>query len=267
MRRSLLILGLVCALPSAWGGPPAPGENFTLPDPVLPMVWIAPGTFLLSDPVGANDDTQVTLTRGYWIGRTEVTQAQWQTVILHHPWLKNISLPSYFSGASRPVEQVSWDMVMDFCDTLNALERAAGRLPQGYTYTLPTEAQWEYAARAGTTGKYPGELDAIAWYDRNSGGMTHPVAQKQPNAWGLYDVIGNVYEWCWDWYAPYPGGSVCDPTGPAIGGHRLMRGGNWDAAAGWCWVAQRPRWPNYLKTRSLGFRLALAPERPAPSPP
>ncbi|MCC6416160.1 MAG: formylglycine-generating enzyme family protein [Opitutaceae bacterium] len=255
---SLLIPGLFIWIP-ARGAPPEPGANFTLPDCAVTMVWIAPGSFLMSDPQGANDDTEVTLTQGYWLGRTEVTQAQWQTVIAHHPWFKNSPLPSYFKGADRPVEQVSWDMVMEFCAWFNELERAAGRLPAGYAYTLPTEAQWEYAARAGTTGKYPGDLDAIAWYDANSGGVTHPVAQKQPNAWGLYDMIGNVQEWCWDWYAAYPGGRARDPTGPAFGGHRSIRGGSFLATAGWCRVAQRTRWPNYLKTRGLGFRLALAP--------
>lgn len=242
-------------------GPPAPGANFVVSDAAITMVWIPPGTFVLSDPLGAGDDTQVTLTRGYWLGRTEVTQAQWQTVIAHHPWLKNIPLPSYFKGSDRPAEQISWDMAVEFCATLTQLERAAGRLPSGYTYSLPTEAQWEYAARADTTGKYPGNLDAIAWYDLNSGGVTHPVAQKQPNAWGLYDMIGNVTEWCWDFYAPYPGGAVSDPSGPAIGGHRAIRGANYLGAAGWCRVAQRTHWPGYLKIHSLGFRLALVPER------
>jgi len=268
MRRALAVVFLSFALglqPSR-GEPPAPGRDFTLADPILTLIWIAPGEFVLSDPVGANDDTHVTLSLGYWLGRTEVTQAQWQAVISHHPWLKGSPFPSSTKGAELPVEQVSWDMIMDFCAVLNERERAAGRLPAGYEYTLPTEAQWEYAARAGTTGKHPGDLDAMAWYEPNSGGVTHPVGQKQPNAWGLHDMIGNVSEWCWDWYAAYPGGSVRDPAGPAIGGHRVMRGSNYLGSAGWSRVAQRARWGNYLKTHSVGFRLALAPVRTIGSP-
>jgi formylglycine-generating enzyme required for sulfatase activity len=263
----IFVFCLPLGVPAMRAEPPAFHANFTLAETALTLVWIAPGTFVMSDPLGAGDDTQVTLTRGYWLGRTEVTQAQWQAVISHHPFFKNIPLPSYFKGSERPVEQVSWDMAMEFCAILNHLERAAGRLPAGYEYSLPTEAQWEYAARAGTTGKYPGDLDATAWYDANSGGVTHLVAQKQPNAWGLYDMIGNVSEWCWDWYAPYPGGDVLDPLGPSTGGHRILRGSNCRGSIGWCRVAQRPHWPNYLEAPSLGFRLALAPERGTPSKP
>jgi formylglycine-generating enzyme required for sulfatase activity len=136
----------------------------------MAMIWIAPGTFLMSSTHGAGDDTLVTLTRGYWLGQTEVTQGQWQAVI------DRVPVPSFFKGSDRPVEQVGWNLVMEFCLKLTERERAAGRLPEGYTYTLPTEAQWEYACRAGTTGKYAGEIEAMAWYDTNSGAQTHPVA-------------------------------------------------------------------------------------------
>jgi formylglycine-generating enzyme required for sulfatase activity len=207
---------------------PRPGENFALARPALTLIWIAPGTFWMSATHGAGDDTEVTLTRGYWLGQTEVTQAQWQGVMENNP------LPFFRRGSDWPVETVAWDMVMIFCTKLTEQERSAGRLPPGYVYTLPTEAQWEYACRAGTTGPFAGEIGALAWYDANSGGETHPVAQKRPNAWGLYDMHGNVQEWCADWFGPYPGGRISDPTGPAMGQYRVFRGGHWAGPAGWC---------------------------------
>ena len=234
-------------------GPPRFGENFTVAHPAIAMIWIAPGTFQMSSPHGAGDDTLVTLTRGYWLGRTEVTQGQWQAVLERYP------VPSRFKGSDLPVEQVAWDIVMEFCRNLTERERRAGRLPAGYEYTLPTEAQWEYACRAGTTGKYAGALDAMAWYKVNSSGKTHPVATKQPNAWGLYDLHGNVSEWCADWLAGYPGGKVSDPAGPAFGQFRVDRGGNWRDSAGVCRSAFRA-WAGIAASSAAGgFRLALAP--------
>lgn len=246
-------------------GSPRAGEDFSLAEPSLPMVWIRPGTFFLSNPHGAGDDTRVTLTRGYWLGRTEVTQAQWQAVARHLPVYENIPLPSFFKGTERPVEQVSWDMAALFCAKLTELERAAGRLPAGYVYCLPTEAEWEYACRAGTTGKYAGELPEMAWYDANSGATTHPVALKKPNAWGLYDMHGNVAEWCADWYAGYPGGQAVDPVGPVTGSHRVLRGAAVSNSAGGCRSALRNFWKGSLSHNHLGFRLALAPIRLAAS--
>lgn len=267
MRCALpvFLLGLAFGLSPLRGAPPVPGVNFTLTESAdLTLIWIEPGTFYLSDPLGAGDDTWVTLSRGYWIGRTEVTQAQWTAVLAHHPVYQNDPRPSRAKGADRPVEQITWEMSAIFCTALNLHERAAGRLPEGYEYTLPTEAQWEYAARAGTTGKYIGDLEATTWYEANSGLITHPVAQKQPNAWGLYDMQGNVAEWCRDWYAPYPGGHVVDPGGPASGIYRIVRGGSMVSNAGQSRVAQRPRGVTFQKNRTLGFRLALAPVQATP---
>jgi len=139
-------------------------------------------------------------------------------------------------------------------------ERAAKRLPEGYEYTLPTEAQWEYACRAGTTGDYAGRLDSMGWYDANSGNETHPVAQKQANAWGLYDMHGNVWEWCRDWYGNYPGGTVHDPVGPSSGSFRVSRGGCWFGSAHYCHSADRSWNGPSSRYDSLGFRLALAPQ-------
>ncbi|MBI5766755.1 MAG: formylglycine-generating enzyme family protein [Verrucomicrobia bacterium] len=237
------------------------GENFALAQPTLPLVWIAPGTFWMSGTHGAGDDTEVTLTRGYWLGQTEVTQAQWQGVIEDNP------LPFFTRGSDRPVETVAWDMAMIFCTKLTERERSAGRLPPGYAYTLPTEAQWEYACRAGTTGPFAGEIDALAWHEGNSGGQTHPVGQKRPNAWGLYDMHGNVQEWCADWFGAYPGGQVNDPTGPALGQYRVLRGGGWAGSTGSCRSAFRLFVQPASGNRVLGFRLALAPLRQLPAAP
>ena len=231
---------------------PRLGQSFTLDTPAIAMIWIAPGTFLMSSTHGAGDDTQVTLTRGYWLGQTEVTQAQWQAVI------ERVPIPSFFKGSDRPVERVAWDLVMEYCVKLTERERVAGRLPEGYRYTLPTEAQWEYACRAGTTGNYAGKLEAMAWHLGNSGGETHAVAQKQPNAWGLYDMHGNVQEFCADWYGSYLGGRVSDPAGPAAGQFHVQRGGSFNVSAGYCRSALR-HWnfgPSLYP--HIGFRLALA---------
>ncbi len=148
---------------------------------------------------------------------------------------------------------------MEFCRKLTQQERAAGRLPEDWEYTLPTEAQWEYACRAGTTGAWAGELDAMAWYAKNSGNTTHPVGQKQPNAWGLYDMHGNVWEWCRDWYADkLPGGAVTDPVGAASGAFRVYRGGGWWLPADYCRSAYRNWSSPGDRGNDVGFRLALS---------
>lgn len=179
--------------------------------------------------------------------------------------------PSYFSpnngyaeDLSRPVEQVTWQDATNYCGRLTVLERTAGRLPAGYVYRLPTEAEWEYACRAGTTTRFSfGDdfsyslLGNFAWYGSNSGDQTHPVGQKLPNPWGLYDVYGNVYEWCLDWYGPYPGGSVTDPRGVGSGSYRVRRGGAWHSPAAFCRSALRD-WPDH-KYYGHGFRPVLAP--------
>lgn len=230
------------------------GEASTIPELNLTMVPIPGGHFTMGSTFGEGNEkpaTEVTIRRPYWLGRTEVTQGQWEAMMG--------SNPSNFKGTNRPVEQVSWDDAMAFCRKLTERERAAGRLPEGYVYTLPTEAQWEYACRAGTTGNYAGNLDAMGWYASNSGSTTHPVGQKQANAWGLYDMHGNVWEWCLDGYANYPGGNVTDPAAASPGSNRVDRGGSWSNSADNCrsagrsWVGQVFRWFD------LGFRLALAP--------
>ena len=236
------------------------GQAWTVPDLNLEMAYIRPGTFTMGSPDwegGRFDDespqTRVTLTKGYWLGKTEVTQAQWEALMGNNP--------SNFKGADRPVEQVSWEDAMQFCRKLTEHERSGGRLPDGYEYTLPTEAQWEYACRAETTGPFPGggSLEEMGWYAGNSGSATHPVRQKRANAWGLYDMQGNVWEWCRDWFGGYPGDSVTNPSGPSSGSGRVLRGGGWDNTAQNCRSADRGRGSPGGRSGDLGFRLALSP--------
>ena len=206
--------------------------------------WCPAGTFVMGSPENEEDrgsgetQHQVTLTQGFWMLETEVTQAMWRSVMG--------SNPSYFKGDNLPVECVRWDDCQDFCRKLS------GKI--GMTITLPTEAQWEYACRAGTTGAYAGDLDAMGWYYDNSGGETHPVGQKKANAWGLYDMHGNVYEWCQDWYGDYPSGAVTDPTGPESGSLRVYRGGGWSRDAQDCRSANRSGDSPDGRINDLGFR-------------
>jgi formylglycine-generating enzyme required for sulfatase activity len=198
----------------------------------------------------------VAISKGFWLGKTPVTQGQYQAVMGDNPsrYVK--------AGLDAPVEMVSWHDAMKFCQKLTEREQAAGRLPQGYAYTLPTEAQWEYACRAGTTEVRYGNLDDIAWYAGNSGNSTHPVGQKKPNAFGLYDMIGNVSQWCSDWYfETLPGGNVTDPVGPASGSYRVLRGGCWGDAPTICRSAGRYANHPALRASLFGFRLALAQAR------
>ena len=171
--------------------------------------------------------TRVRIGRAFELGKHEVTEAEWEAVMG--------SNPSHFDecGGDCPVEQVSWDDVQEFIGRLNTLEGEA-------RYRLPTEAEWEYAARAGTRGdRYGGDLDAIAWCGEGFDGSTHPVGQKAPNAFGLHDMLGNVWEWTEDWFGEYPGGSVTDPRGPASGSYRVNRGGSWIGYARGCRASLR----------------------------
>jgi formylglycine-generating enzyme required for sulfatase activity len=149
---------------------------------------------------------------------------------------------------NRPVIDVSWNDANDFCKWLSGIT--------GEKVHLPTEAQWEYACRAGTTGDRYGELDEIAWYKKNSGKKTHPVAQKKPNAFGLYDMLGNVWEWCNDWYGEYPGKAVVNPTGPKSGTSRVMRGGSWVGIGRFVRSAYRVWFDPAFRVNDTGFRLA-----------
>jgi formylglycine-generating enzyme required for sulfatase activity len=243
-------------------------------DTGITLVPVPAGSFTMGSPAseaGRTSDegppTKVTLTKDFFLGATAVTQAQWTAVMGH-----TVSMSSAEEAGNNrareewPVTLMTWENAMEFCRKLTAREQAAGALPAGYALTLPTEAQREYACRAGATDAYAGVLDDIAWYDKNSGGLKHAVGTKQPNAWGLYDMEGNVWEWCSDWYGRYPGGMATDPTGPAVGEpqtvyrmvERVVRGGSWDFDARTCRSANRIGEPPEGHTFEVGFRVALS---------
>ena len=235
--------------------------------PVSGMVWIKPGKFLMgsrTDEVARdNDETQhwVTLTQGFWMSSHEVTQAEYQNVI-------GINPSSFAGDTNRPVETVSWNEAVDYCMALTNAERNANRIPSDWEYHLPTEAEWEYCARAGANARY-GHGDDLgytalgnyAWYADNSGDTTHPVERKLANAWGLFDMHGNVYEWCHDRSADYPAGSAIDPQGSTTSNQRIYRGGTWKYQAWICRAANRLEYPPTLKYDYLGFRVSLGPAR------
>ena len=215
----------------------------------------------------------IIISKPFYISKYEITQQQYKAVMGNNP--------SEFKGDNLPVEQVSWYDALNFC---NRLSQSEGLTPcytingtkvtcdfEANGYRLPTEAEWEYVAKAGTkTDFYSGKLtysgnspidpnlDKIAWYSANSSNATHPVGQKTPNAFGLYDMSGNVWEWCWDRYAEYPSKETKDYQGPEIGTYRVYRGGGWRNLAWYCRSTNRDR--NYLddKNNSLGFRVVLA---------
>jgi formylglycine-generating enzyme required for sulfatase activity len=233
-------------------------------EPIGPsgFVWVKPGTFLMGsdpmdDPLRTSDERQhpVRLTKGFWLSDHEVTQAEYRAV--------TGKSPSSAKGDNLPVEQVSWNDAAKYCQQLTLRERAAGRITAGQFYRLPTEAEWEYSARAGTITPHYGELDLIAWYSRNSGFKTQPVKQKQPNAWGLYDMIGNVWEWCADWYEDYPTELVIDPFGSSgstgIGRH-VIRGGDAgsDLRAARASARNGVSWLGDTGAPGLGFRPVLS---------
>ncbi len=225
----------------------------------LGLISVGPATFTMGSPddeSGRNSNEAahpVTITKGFWLGVVEVTQKQWRAVMGGNP--------SEFTGDDLPVRNVSWDDAMDFCKRVTERERAAMRLPEGYEYTLPTEAQWECACRAGTVGAYAGVLDDLAWYDRNCGGQTREVGQKLANGWGLYDMHGSVWEWCRDRYGEYTGGLIKDPRGPVGGAERVIRGGGTDSSAKQCRSALRIGYDPGRRTVGAGFRVALTTDR------
>ena len=211
----------------------------------IEMLLVPAGTFQMGaspgDEEASTDESpshQVTLTQAFYIGKTEVTQAQWQKIMKSNP----SSFSGFSDSPSRPVEQVSWNMIQGF-NTATGLR-------------LPTEAEWEFACRAGTTTARYGVLGDIAWYIGNASSTTHPVATKLPNALGLYDMIGNVQEWCEDWYGSFEIASVTNPTGPTTGSNRLLRGGNWGNLSNFYRASFRNKIsPNYID-HGHGFRVA-----------
>jgi formylglycine-generating enzyme required for sulfatase activity len=298
---------------------PVSGKLWIVPltaDKKISMVWIEPGSFIMGSPdsePGRKPDespqTEVTLTKGFWLSRTELTIAQWKAVTgesLRDHVIKMLADETVFDfggqqkrlrefmnfdptdperiianeNDSLPMYFVSWFDAMEFCQRLTAQGKAKGNLPGGYEYNLPTEAQWEYACRAGTStatfagplimeGRTAAVLDNIAWYggnntvnyqgkkSGNSGAGPRNSGEKKPNAWGLQDMAGNLWEWCRDWYGPYRGGKVTDPTGAANGMGRVNRGGSCGSGAAAERSASRASNPPPEKSAYRGFRIAL----------
>ncbi|GHU48965.1 hypothetical protein FACS1894200_06950 [Spirochaetia bacterium] len=266
------------------GGTPGGGEEvpFTYPYGIV-MAEIPAGTFMMGSPLGEvgreSDETQHSVTlSAFKMSKHEVTQAQWQAVMGNNPF--------YSKGNDKPVETVSWYGAIAFCNKLsliaelepvysvngitdwaglayssiptldNATWNAAFRDPSKSGYRLPTEAEWEYACRAGTITPYfsGSSVDTAGWYTSNSGNKAHPVGTKQANAWGLYDMHGNAWEWCWDWYGVY---SSANPSGAASGAYRVVRGGSWSHYAQFLRSAYRgDRAPASSDNFGSGIRLA-----------
>jgi formylglycine-generating enzyme required for sulfatase activity len=218
----------------------------------MTLVLVPAGSFSMGSESHEYDKDEkpahgVTLTKPFYLGKYEVTQEQWQAVMG--------SNPSNFKGEKLPVEQVSWNDCQEF------LKKLQGKFP-GLKFSLPTESQWEYACRAGSKTEYgfgddAGRLGDHAWYGANSDSTTHDVGGKEPNAWGLYDMHGNVWEWCADWYGGYSAGTRKDPTGPSSGTVRVLRGSSWDGYDYDLRSASRLRDTPDGRDDSCGFRVAV----------
>ncbi len=226
----------------------------TLPGGVeMSFAYVPAGSFEMGSTTEEDEQPiqTIKISQGFWMQTTEVTQAQWKSVMGALPSKCDYGeLKGSFLGDNKPIICVSWDDAQEFIRQMNLKN-------DGYKYPLPTEAEWEYAARSGTTGNYAGYLDAMAWYDGNSGYSTHDAATKQANAWGLYDMHGNVWEWCQDWYEAgyYAKSPASDPVGPASGSNRVGRGGGWGSAAGYLRSADRSSGAPSKRRGDLGFRL------------
>ena len=298
-------------------------EDWTVPNLEMKMKLIPAGTFTMGSPKDEierrEDEVQhkVTISKPFYIGVYEVTQKQYYDIMLpeydHDAWqysrgpihvgaayfYRERKNRSDFQGGElqpqNPMECVTWDEAWEFCRKITEREQKADRLPRGYVYRLPTEAEWEYACRAGTTGPYNVKGDSddadylkspgfIKTFANVESGSTEPVGGRKPNAWGLYDMHGNVYEWCLDWYGPYPTGKIKDPTGPAQGEKRVARGACLNGPAYHAPVGVRVRADSYstiipfLRSASryqfdpavdfyaiLGFRVVLGREAKATS--
>ena len=226
------------------------------------MVYVKGGSFAMgataeqgSDAQSDEKPTHSVTVSDFYIGKYEVTQAQWEAIMGTNP--------SNWKGDNLPVENVSWNDVQEFITKLNA--------QTGKKYRLPTEAEWEYAARGGNQSKgykYSGSnsISNIAWYDANSNKMTHIVGQKSPNELGIYDMSGNVWEWCQDWLGNYNSSFQTNPTGPSSGSYRILRGGSWSYIARTCRVSIRGYSKPADRYNRHGFRLALSADNKPTAP-
>jgi formylglycine-generating enzyme required for sulfatase activity len=243
----------------------------------MDMIFCPPGTFTMGSPSNetgrGGDETQhqVTLSHGFYLGKYEVTQAQYQTVMNGNSAGLSAD-PSQFKGSNRPVEKASWEDAQIFLSQLNSIEQTAGRLPKGWKYVLPTEAQWEYACRAGTTTAYSWGNDINSsranynWdggaNDGNDFKQTRDVGLYAANPWGFFDMQGNVWEWVSDWKANYLTGAQTDPEGPASGSHRVSRGGSWNNDGTYLRSAKRNHHTPSNRSFGIGFRVGFQPVQP-----
>ncbi|MCY2926401.1 MAG: formylglycine-generating enzyme family protein [Planctomycetota bacterium] len=225
------------------------GKNVTMKLALIPA-----GKFMMGSPVTEKNrepkegpQREVTISIPFYMGVYEVTTAQYEALMRKNP--------SNHHGAQNPVDTVSWNDAVEFCRTFSAKTDKAVR--------LPTEAEWEYACRAGTKTRFgygdnDSDLGEYAWYRANSAMTTHPVGQKKPNAWGLYDMHGNVWEWCLDWFSDsYANAETRDPQGPASGNLRVLRGGSWVTDARFCRSAVRPMLTPSTRNAVNGFRVVV----------
>lgn len=237
------------------------------------LVWLQPGAF----PMGASEDdvdrndvetppSYVTLPYGFFMGKCEVTQEEFQSVTGKNP-------SAFTTAATLPVDSVSWLDASNYCARLTDQAAKDKTLPEGYAFRLPTEAEWEYAARAGSTNRFSFGADnnyvallQYGWVANNSGDTTHPVGLKKPNAWGLYDMAGNVMEWCADWYDAYTPDDKVNPAGPETGTQRVFRGGSWGDPGSSCRVSTRGGLDPQFGLSSFGFRVVLAANAMATDP-
>ena len=270
----------VCLRPVMKPRQPAPGHSWTVPSTSIEMLWCKPGTFMMGSPenevnrgmnhrgvYGINETRhKVTLTQGFHLGKYEVTQSQWRKIMA--------SSPSAFPDDDKPVDNVSWDMVMQFCHKLTLLERKAGRLPDDWEYRLPTEAQWEYACRAGTTTAFAfgntltsKQANVSGPYGTKAKGpsikSTSPVGAYPPNPWGFHDMHGNLWEWCHDAGHLYTPGSMTDPVGTYNKRGARLRGGGWNFPGKDARSAMRNGHPLKDRRKWFGFRLSLQPKVPS----
>ena len=247
--------------PPVVGGGGIDGETkvFTANGVSFTMVYVEPGSFQMGSTTGDSDEKpvhSVTISKGYYIGETEVTQALWKAVTGNSPTMSGSSWSTTYSlGDNYPAYYISYEDVQSFITKLNSLT--------GAQFRMPTEAEWEFAARGGNKSKgyeYSGSntVGDVAWYYNNSGSKTHAVKTKAANELGIYDMSGNVWEWCSDWYGSYSSSSVIDPTGPASGSDRVGRGGSWYGNAAYCRSANRNNYTPTNRNYNLGVRLACS---------
>ena len=274
MSRYVMMFALVILLvPGAVSANPE--RTFLLPgDAEIEMVWIEPGTFTRGSPEDEpgryereGPQHEVTITQGFYLGKYEITQGQWESVMGTRPWEGQADSKYVRVGPNYPAAYISWDDVQEFCDVLNAAEGAE-------VYRLSTQAEGEYACRAGTTTRWSfgddeSQLSQYAWYSDNACDIgecyAHEVGTKLPNPWGLYDMHGNVWEWCQDWYDPYTSDAKTDPAGPSTGSNRVGRSGHFlfDEAGDVRSAAFAYTAPDY-SSRITGSRLLRT--GPAPGP-